>query len=79
MDDTVRVGVDVGGPGFSYHETIDGGMGASRAADGACGRNYTDGEAVPAKVTVGTTVRVETPGGGGYGAPEADDTSPDAT
>jgi N-methylhydantoinase B len=41
---------------------------------GARGRNYIDGETVPAKVTrevdAGTTVRVETPGGGGYGDPD---------
>ncbi|WP_135301987.1 hydantoinase B/oxoprolinase family protein [Haloarcula amylovorans] len=39
--------------------------------DGEPGRNLLDGESVPAKVTrdveAGTTVRVETPGGGGYG------------
>jgi N-methylhydantoinase B len=45
--------------------------GLSGGESGACGHNYIDGEAVPAKVTrdvdAGTTVRVETPGGGGYG------------
>jgi len=144
----------VGGPGFSYYETIGGGMGASADADGPSGvqvgmtntlntpvealeaayplrveayglradsggagrhdggdglvreltveqaatvslvterrrhapwglaggesgkrgHNAVDGESVPAKVTrevdAGTTVRVETPGGGGYGEPD---------
>jgi len=48
--------------------------GLAGGADGDCGRNVIDGEEVPAKVTrevtAGTTVRVETPGGGGYGLPE---------
>jgi N-methylhydantoinase B len=48
--------------------------GLAGGADGDSGANYIDGEAVPAKVTrdvaAGTTVRVETPGGGGYGDPE---------
>ena len=48
--------------------------GLADGEDGACGHNYVDGEAVPAKVTrdvpAGTTLRVETPGGGGYGDPE---------
>ncbi len=42
--------------------------------DGAPGRTLVDGEPVPAKVTrelpAGTTVRVETPGGGGFGEPD---------
>jgi len=42
--------------------------------DGAPGRNLIDGEPVPAKTTrsvdAGTTVTVETPGGGGYGDPD---------
>jgi N-methylhydantoinase B len=45
--------------------------GVSGGADGECGENRIDGETVPAKVTreveSGTTVTVETPGGGGYG------------
>ena len=49
--------------------------GVAGGEDGDCGYNYIDGESVPAKVTrevtAGTTVRVETPGGGGYGDPEA--------
>ena len=40
---------------------------------GAAGRNLLNGEELPAKVTralaSGDVVRVETPGGGGYGAP----------
>ena len=48
--------------------------GLAGGADGTCGVNAIDGEAVSAKVTreveAGTTVRVETPGGGGYGEPE---------
>ncbi|PSP63446.1 5-oxoprolinase [Halobacteriales archaeon QH_8_67_36] len=48
--------------------------GLAGGADGTRGVNAIDGEAVPAKVTreveAGTTVRVETPGGGGYGEPE---------
>jgi len=53
--------------------------GLAGGGDGAVGRNYVDGEPVGAKVTreveAGTTVRVETPGGGGYGDP--DDGTPD--
>ncbi len=41
---------------------------------GAAGKNMIDGETVPAKTTVdveaGSTVTIETPGGGGYGSPE---------
>jgi len=48
--------------------------GRAGGADGAVGHNVVDGERVGAKltraVTAGTTVRVETPGGGGYGAPD---------
>jgi N-methylhydantoinase B len=48
--------------------------GLAGGADGATGRNLIDGEEVPAKITrdvaAGTTVTVETPGGGGYGEPE---------
>ena len=46
--------------------------GLAGGGDGTPGRNFLDGEEVPAKVTAdvrpGTTVRVETPGGGGYGS-----------
>ncbi|PSP83827.1 5-oxoprolinase [Halobacteriales archaeon QS_6_64_34] len=48
--------------------------GLAGGSAGTCGRNLIDGEPVPAKVTreveAGTTVRVETPGGGGYGDSE---------
>jgi len=44
--------------------------------DGATGRNLIDGNEVPSKVTrdveAGTTVTVETPGGGGHGSADAD-------
>jgi N-methylhydantoinase B len=50
--------------------------GVAGGGDGATGRNLIDGEEVPAKVTreldAGTTVRLETPGGGGYGDDEPD-------
>ncbi|MCU4801184.1 hydantoinase B/oxoprolinase family protein [Halobacteria archaeon HArc-gm2] len=46
--------------------------GRAGGEDGQAGLNLVDDEAVPAKTTLqldaGTTVRVETPGGGGYGA-----------
>ncbi len=45
--------------------------GVAGGKDGTVGQNLIDGEAVPSKVTrevsAGTTVTVETPGGGGYG------------
>jgi len=48
--------------------------GLAGGADGTPGRNRIDGEEVGAKVTreveAGTTVTVETPGGGGHGAPD---------
>jgi N-methylhydantoinase B len=47
--------------------------GVAGGGPGAVGRNLIDGDPVPAKVTrevpAGTTVTVETPGGGGYGEP----------
>ncbi|RXK48627.1 hydantoinase B/oxoprolinase family protein [Halorientalis pallida] len=50
--------------------------GLAGGADGQPGRNLIDGEAVSAKVTraveAGTTVRIETPGGGGHGESEDD-------
>ena len=55
--------------------------GVAGGENGTSGRNRIDGEAVPAKVTTdvsaGTTVTVETPGGGGYGTPEEDTTGAD--
>jgi N-methylhydantoinase B len=48
--------------------------GLAGGGDGAVGHNYVDGEPVPAKTTLtvdpGTTVRIETPGGGGHGPEE---------
>jgi N-methylhydantoinase B len=45
--------------------------GASGGEPGACGRNLLDGEALPAKargtLRAGQRLRIETPGGGGYG------------
>lgn len=72
--------------------------GRAGGEDGATGLNLVDGEAVSSKVTrqipAGTTVRVETPGGGGYGnrddtgdaeangggygSPDTDDDGPEA-
>jgi N-methylhydantoinase B len=47
--------------------------GVGGGGDGAPGRNLVDGVEVPAKVTRevgrGCVVRVETPGGGGWGGP----------
>jgi N-methylhydantoinase B/oxoprolinase/acetone carboxylase alpha subunit len=45
--------------------------GAAGGGDGAVGRNYLDGEPLPAKsggpLRAGQTLRIETPGGGGWG------------
>jgi N-methylhydantoinase B len=47
--------------------------GAAGGRPGACGRNLLDGEELPAKamgeLRVGQRLRIETPGGGGYGEP----------
>ena len=47
--------------------------GAAGGGDGASGRNSLNGTELPAKVTVdvhaGDVIRIETPGGGGYGRP----------
>jgi N-methylhydantoinase B len=47
--------------------------GARGGEDGAPGRTLVDGEEQPAKLTrqlrAGDVVRIETPGGGGYGRP----------
>jgi N-methylhydantoinase B len=55
--------------------------GVAGGEDGGRGRNLVDGDPVPAKVTLdvdaGTTVTVETPGGGGYGAPESEEQTDD--
>jgi N-methylhydantoinase B len=52
-------------------------QGIAGGADGTRGRNLLDGESVAAKLTrdcpAGTTVTVETPGGGGHGSPVEDD------
>ena len=48
-------------------------QGRNGGAPGAPGRNLLNGEELPAKVTrdvrPGDVVRIETPGGGGYGSP----------
>jgi N-methylhydantoinase B len=48
-------------------------QGRKGGAPGAPGRNFLNGEELPAKVTralePGDVVRIETPGGGGYGSP----------
>ena len=50
--------------------------GAAGGSDGAVGRNSLDGEDLPAKsggpLRAGQSLRIETPGGGGFGAPEPD-------
>jgi len=55
--------------------------GAAGGGGGAPGRNSIDGETVPAKTTrevgAGTAVRVETPGGGGYGDGDVKNEAPD--
>ncbi len=49
--------------------------GAGGGEPGACGHDTLDGRALPAKVTgtllAGQRLRIETPGGGGFGAPNA--------
>jgi N-methylhydantoinase B len=46
--------------------------GAAGGEPGACGRNLLDGEELPAKASgelrEGQRLRIETPGGGGYGS-----------
>ena len=53
--------------------------GARGGGDGARGRNAVNGEELPAKATralaAGDVVRIETPGGGGHGAPLRERTS----
>jgi N-methylhydantoinase B len=48
-------------------------QGRDGGAPGAAGRNMLNGEELPTKVTrdlePGDVVRIETPGGGGYGSP----------
>ena len=48
--------------------------GAQGGADGATGRNLLDGDELPAKaigkLEKGQKLRIETPGGGGYGNPD---------
>jgi len=48
--------------------------GMAGGGDGACGRNLVNGEAVGAKAAIrlvaGDVVRIETPGGAGYGEPD---------
>lgn len=49
--------------------------GAAGGGDGACGANLRNGEPLPAKVNLqlaaGDILRIETPGGGGWGPPAA--------
>jgi N-methylhydantoinase B len=48
--------------------------GAAGGEDGLPGRNLLDGEELPAKsigdLAAGSKLRIETPGGGGYGSPD---------
>ena len=48
--------------------------GAAGGLDGACGRTFVDGVEQPASVSLDlepdSVVRIETPGGGGYGTPQ---------
>jgi len=50
-------------------------FGLQGGAPGAAGRNWLDGQLVPGRadlsVTAGARLRIETPGGGGYGAPDS--------
>lgn len=54
-------------------------QGVDGGEDGQTGRNRIDGDPVPAKITrevdAGTTLTVETPGGGGYGSSDGVDES----
>ena len=51
--------------------------GAAGGAEGSCGRTTVNGEELPPKATIslaaGDLVRIETPGGGGFGPPGGDD------
>jgi N-methylhydantoinase B len=51
--------------------------GLAGGGDGEAGRDYIGGERVPGKIVrdveAGTRVRVETPGGGGWGTPSGND------
>ena len=48
-------------------------QGAQGGEPGACGRNFLNGEELPSKTTLdlaeGDLLRIETPGGGGFGSP----------
>ena len=54
--------------------------GAAGGEPGACGRNLLDGEELPPKSTgelaPGQRLRIETPGGGGYGRPDCGGSAP---
>lgn len=60
---------------------IEAPKGTSGGEDGAVGRNLIDGSPIPSKVTkevpAGSTITIETPGGGGYGALEETDSTDD--
>ena len=49
-------------------------FGLAGGGAGARGRNFHNGQEIPGKVSVdvaaGDRIRIETPGGGGFGAPE---------
>src|ERR671916_499781 len=64
----------IGGPGWTYYETIGGGQGANGGEPGRVGQNLLNDEELPPKVVreleEGDVVTVRTPGGGGYGRTE---------
>src|SRR5207237_383478 len=59
------------GAGWTYYETIGGGQGAAGGCDGGAGANLLNGAALPSKTSLrlaaGDVLRIETPGGGGWG------------
>src|SRR5205823_261621 len=72
---TLGAGAGAGAGGWTYYETIGGGQGARDGAggrDGARGSTCLNGAPLGPKVSVslaaGDVLRLETPGGGGWGA-----------